>query len=123
MGKLTSNSVLDAPLLYLRDNVTRAVILSGEPGSHAAANSGALAEAALLTSDFTIADGDVSGRKVTIAEQAGVAVDSNGTADHVALLDDNSSALLYVTTCPPQGVSAGGTVTIGAISIAFADPA
>ena len=46
-----------------------------------------LSEAALSTADFTLAAGDISGRKVTIAAKSGLAVIAAGTADHVALLD------------------------------------
>ena len=121
MGKFVNSDVLDGAL-NLVATATRMVALSGQPASYAAADSGRLAEAALTGVDYALAAGDVSGRKVTVAAKAGLAIVAAGTADHVALLDPATSRLLYVTTCPAQALPAGGTVSFGAWSVEVNSP-
>lgn len=125
MGKSASNAYLDAPFDYLIANADRQILCSAEPTSYAQATTTfALADVALAGGDFTKADGDVSGRKVTIAAKNGVAVDANGTGNHVAIVDDTASALILVTTVPtPQAVSVGGTVDFASYKDEIADPA
>lgn len=121
MGKVASTEVLDGSLNIVR-GATRMVALNGEPATYAAAFAGRLVEAPLVAGDFTLAAGDVSGRKVVIAGKAGLSVLAAGTADHIALLDVAGSRLLYVTTCPAQALVSGGTVSIAGWSIEIAAP-
>jgi hypothetical protein len=80
-----------------------------------------LADVAMTpNTDFTKADGDSSGRKVTVAAKSSVPVDTTGTATHVALVD--SSRLLYVTTCTSQALTSGNTVNFPAWKVEIADP-
>jgi len=120
MGKYVNPAVLDGSLNLIA-TATRIVALSGQPADFVAADTGKLAEATLATGDFTLAAGDVSGRKVTIAAKSGLSVIAAGTADHIALLD--GSSLLYVTTCPSQALPAGGTVSIGTWAVEVNNPA
>lgn len=121
MAKFASDFVLDGSLQLIAQ-ATRMVALAGQPASYAAADAGALAEAALTGSDFTIADGAVSGRRVVVAAKLGLPVLAAGTADHVALLDGVNSRLLYVTTCPTQVLPGGGTVNIASWDVEIGDP-
>ncbi len=121
MAKFASTDVLDGSLNIVRAS-TRMVAVSGQPATYAAADAGRLAEAALVTGDFALAAGDISGRKVTIAAKSGLSVIAAGTADHVALLDGTTSRLLYVTTCPAQALAAGGTVSIASWSVEIGAP-
>ena len=120
MGKLASDAVLDA----LLDKVATGTILtvcSAEPTSRTdAVTTYKLADVTIDSADFAKANGDVSGRKVTIAQQDDVPVDSNGTATHVAICDGTD--LLYVTTCTSQVLTAGNTVTVPAWKIEVSDP-
>lgn len=123
MAKWANDSIMDAALDVLKDNVTRMTVCSAQPTSYAEANSTyALADETLSSADFTIANGDSSGRKVTVAAKSGITVDANGTATHVALLDVANSTLLYVTDTGSQGVSAGGTVDVSSWKIEIGDP-
>lgn len=123
MAKSASDNVLDAPANYIIGVVDRMIVCSAQPTTYAEANTTyELADVAVAGGDFTKANGDTSGRKVTVAAKNGVAVDVTGTATHVALVDDGASELLWVTTCPSQGVSSGGTVDIGSWKIEFGDP-
>lgn len=121
MPKFASTEVLDGSLNIVR-TATRMVAVNGQPASFAAADAGRLAEASLTTADFTLAAGDISGRKVSVAAKSGLAVIAGGTADHVALLDGVNSRLLYVTTCPAQAVVPGGTVSIAGWSVEIGAP-
>ena len=128
MGKSTDNVVLDAALDHIVDNCTKMTICENEPPTYTEANlakgSGgkALADQTLSSSDFTKADGDVSGRKVTVAQKANITVDVSGTADHRALLDVTNSKLLQVTTVTSQALVAANTVTVPAHDIEIQDP-
>jgi hypothetical protein len=70
--------------------------------------------------DYTVAEGDVSGRKVAIAQQTDIEITNTGTAQHVAIY--TGSVLLFVTTCTAQGLTAAGTVTIPTFDIEIEDP-
>lgn len=123
MAKSVHNDVLDAALDEIA-TATRMVVCSGEPANFAGIAAVALADVTLTAGDgngdYTIADGDTSGRKVTVAQQADIPVDTGGTATHVSL--DDGTTLLYVTTCTSVAVSGGGTVTVPAWKVEIADP-
>lgn len=120
MAKFASDAVLDS----LLDKVATGTILtvcSAEPTSRAeAVTTYKLADVVVDGTDFTKANGDVSGRKVTVSQQDDVPVDANGTATHVAICDGTD--LLYVTTCTSQVLTSGNTVTVPAWKIEVSDP-
>jgi len=118
MGKLSTNGFIDGGLNAISGS-TQVSICSAEPTSIANIEAVSLADNVISGVDFTIADGDTSGRKVTIAQQASVPIDATGTATHVAI-DDGTD--YYVTTCTSQALTSGGTVTIPAWDIEIADP-
>ena len=123
MGKKVDNSVLDAAWAKVATCVTQTVT-SAEPANFAGIAAVALADATLTAGDgngdYTIADGDTSGRKLTVAQQASVPIDASGTATHVCY--DDGTTLLYVTTCTSQALTSGGTVTVPAHDFEIADP-
>jgi len=122
MGKICTNGAFDAMLGYF-DNSTRLTVCTGEPTTYAQATSAySLAIVTIDSGDFTIADGDSSGRKVTVAQQSGISIGTTGTASHVALSYDTNSELVYVTTCTAQALTSGGTVTVPSWKIEVADP-
>lgn len=120
MAKSVHNDVLDAALDEIA-TATVQVLCSAEPTTRTeAVTTYALADVTMAGGDYTNADGDTSGRKVTVAAKSGVTVDSTGTATHVALCD--ATDLLYVTTMTSQALTATNTVDIGAWDIELADP-
>jgi hypothetical protein len=126
MAKACNDLVMDAALDYVATS-TILTVCSAQPTTYAEASSTyKLADIALTAGagngDYTLANGDSSGRKLTVAQQADVDIDSSGTATHVALSISGSSTLVYVTTCTSQVLTAGGTVTIPAWDIEIADP-
>ncbi len=115
MGKYINPAVLDLALGDIRSSCNKMVVCSQQPLTFAEANATyALASVAMAPADFTLANGDTSGRKVSVAAKAAVPVTVNGTGNHVALVDTATSTLKLVTTAPSTALSAGGTVDIGA---------
>lgn len=119
MAKAVDDTVLDGALNII-DNATRQVVCSGQPANFAGIAAVALADVVMAGGDFTDANGDTNGRKVTVAAKSAVPVDSSGTATHVSL--DDGTTLLYVTTCTSQALTAANTVNIPAWDIEIADP-
>lgn len=123
MAKSVHDDVLDGALNIIKNNCTRMVACSTQPTTYTEANATyALADVTMTSTDFTAANGDTSGRKLTIAAKSGVTVDASGTYQHVALLDVTNSKLLYVTTGTSQSLTSGNTVNFPAWKIEIADP-
>lgn len=124
MAIWANDDVMDSAL----DKIATGNILtvcSAQPTSRTeAVTTYALADVTLTAGDgngdYTIANGDTSGRKVSIAQQANIAVDASGTATHVAICD--AVSLIYVTTCTSQALTSGNTVTVPTFDIEIADP-
>ena len=109
MAKSVNTVVIDQALNYIKSNVTTMTACSAEPTTRTEAiTTFALADVAFTTTDVTLAAGDTSGRKATMAAKSGVTIDANGTANHVALV--SATELLLVTTCTAQALNTGGTV-------------
>lgn len=123
MARSAHNDVLDA----LLDEIATGNIItvcSSEPTTRTeAVTTYKLADITVTpgdgNGDFTIAD-DTSGRKLTVAQQSDVDIDTSGDATHVAISDDTT--LLFVTTCTSQTLTSGGTVTIPSFEINVQDP-
>lgn len=126
MARSVNDAVLDAALNHIADNGTRMDVCAGEPTTYTAATStNSLANFTLTAGagngDYTLANGDTSGRKVTVSAQTGATINTSGTADHLAITD-GTSTLLFVTTITSQAITAGGTVDTNAWDIEIADP-
>lgn len=123
MAKIVHDDVLDGAFDVL-DQANLMIACSAQPTSRTeAVTTYALADVAMtVNTDYTKANGDVSGRKVTVAAKSTVLIDTSGTATHVALVD--GTRLLYVTTCTSQALTANGsnTVNFPAWDIEIADP-
>ena len=125
MAKAIPDAILDKTLDDIA-TATKQILCSAQPTTYTEANSTyALADVTLSGADFTKANGDTSGRKVTIAAKSGVLIDASGTGNHIALIRTADSTLIYVTTCTSQAVTANGshTVNFPAWDIELADPA
>lgn len=124
MAKAAPDIVMDGALDIVA-SATKQVACSAQPTTYAEANATyALADIVIDGADFTKANGDTSGRKVTIGAQSSVLIDTSGTATHVALVRTADSTLIYVTTCTSQALTANGsnTVNFPAWDIEIADP-
>lgn len=123
MAKRVEDIVLDGALDVTATGILMNVC-SSEPATRAAAISTSLADVVLTAGDgngdYVIANGDTSGRKITVSQQASVPIDATGTATHVAI--SSGTVLLLVTTCTSQALTSGGTVTVPAFDQEIADP-
>ena len=105
----------DAALNNIKNNATRLTVCTTQPTTYTEGNATfALADITIDSADFTgPAAGDVAGgRKLTVGAQAGVLIDTSGTALHVALLDVANTKLLHVATCTSQALVANGSNTV-----------
>jgi hypothetical protein len=119
--KWANDDVMDASL----DEIATSVMLrvcsgSSSPADRAAAIAATLASVTIDSGDFSKADGDSSGRKVTVAQQSDISITASGDATCVTL--DDGTVLQYVTTCTTQSLTSGGTVTTPAWDVEFGDP-
>lgn len=121
MPKTVHDNVLDGASDVL-DQADIMTVCSAQPTTRTEAiTTFKLADVAVVpNTDFTKANGDTSGRKVTVAAKSAVPVDTSGTALFVALCD--ATRLLYVTTCTSQALTSGNTVNFPAWDIEIADP-
>lgn len=120
MAKWINDSVLDAALDLIATG-TILTVCSAQPTNRTeAVTTYKLADVVIDSGDFSKANGDTNGRKVTVAQQADIPVDTNGTATHIAICDGTN--LLLVTTCTSQVLTAGNTVTVPAFDDEIADP-
>lgn len=124
MAKAMDNSVADAMLAKIA-TATRLTVTSGQPANFAGIAAVLLGSyvmtAGLGGGDYSAAaDGDVSGRKVTVLAQSGNNASASGSATHVCL--DDGVTLLYVTTCPTVSTNSGQPFNVAAWDIEVADP-
>lgn len=120
MAKFLNDSVLDSLLDAIAAGNAIAVCSAQPTTRTEALTTYELATTSLTSGDFTKANGDSSGRKVTVAQQSDLTVDNSGTATHIAICD--STNLLLVTTCTSQVLTAANLVTIPAFKCEVADP-
>lgn len=121
MAKFVHDDVLDGAWDVF-DQANIMTVCAGQPTTRTEAiTTFKLADVALTPdTDFTKANGDSSGRKVTVAAKSAVPVDTSGTGDHIACCD--GSRLLYVTQMTSQPLIAGNTCNIPAWSATIEDP-
>ena len=120
MAKFANDLVMDAALDKVATGTILTVCTSQPTTRTEAVTTYKLADVVVDSGDFVKANGDTSGRKLTVGAQTDVPIDTSGTALHVAICD--GSILLYVTTCTSQALTSGNTVTVPAWDIEIADP-
>jgi len=127
MAKFVPDATIDAMLDVIADNVDEINICSTQPTTFAEANATYELGSVTVTTgdgggDWTIANGDTSGRKLTLGEQTGVSIGTSGTAAHIAGTN-GTDTLYFVTTCTSQAVTSGNTATIQTFDIEIQDAA
>lgn len=126
MAKFLADAVLDAALEFIADNGDRLDVCSQQPTTYAEATSTYTLGNTTLTvgagnGDYTLGDGDTSGRKLTVAQQTGFNFSGTGTATHVAITN-GTDTLYAVTTITSQAVASGNPATVNAFDIEIGDP-
>ena len=119
-----ADRVYDSGLTVLDTEANRVDICSAEPTTYTAATS---TNTLGNTTSITIsapADGDTSGRKVTLSAISGASVTATGTATHFAITDTTNSRLLATgSLSASQAVTSGNTFSLTAVDIEIPDPA
>lgn len=122
MAKYTDDAVLNAALTKVA-TCTRQSLCSGQPANYAGIAAVSLGSYTLTAGDgngdYVIANGDVSGRKLTVGAQSGNNATATGSATHVAL--DDGTTLLHVTTCATVSTNSGQPFTVSAYDVEFLD--
>lgn len=123
MGKYIPDADLDLLADDLIANGNEQTLCETEPTTYTQAHTTyKLADVALAGGDYTKADGDTDGRKVTIAAKAGVTVDVTGTGHFVCINDTVHSIMKRKTTCNAIAVTESGTVDFPSWKIVLRDP-
>ena len=123
MAKELHNDVLDAALAEVA-TCTNLSFCSSQPVDYSGIAAVKLLGTTLTAGDgggdYTIADGNVSGRKVTVSAQTGMVPTGDGTVTY-AVLDDGIT-LLVATTVTPQAVTTAQTWDSPAFTVEIGDP-
>ena len=113
--KYQNDLMLDAAFDYIRGLVTTMSICTTSPTTYSQAFTvNTLALVAMASTDITTTPGDTSGRKMHVGSETGLSVVTTGAAEHIALIDTDNTALLFVTGCTTQQLTTGNTVNIPA---------
>lgn len=122
MTNLVIDAAMDALLDHIANGANALHVCSGNPTTRAAVLTNSLGNVAVDSGDYTKADGDVSGRKHTVAQQNIASFSASGTAHCVALID---GTVLYrvIDLTADQGVTSGNPGTVSAHDHEVRDPA
>ena len=124
MGKFVKDSVMDLALADIATCTLLSVCSGAGTPTDGTLAAVTLASVALTAGDgngdYVIADG-ASGRKVTVAQQADIAI-TGATADATHVVLSLGGVVKLVTTCTTQTLTNGGTVTVPTFSNTIADP-
>lgn len=122
MGKWTDDSVMDAALNVIKTGATAMHVCTTIDATPTRAEvlAASLANVAMATGDFTLADGGTSGRKFTTGAKTGLSVGTSGTAVNIAIID--GTKVLDVTDCTSQALTSGNTVNVPAWTHEIGDP-
>lgn len=119
MAKFIEDVVYDAALDKISGS-TRMHLCSGQPTSWADCLSKSIGAVTVDSLDFTITNGDTSGRKAIVGAQVGFNITRSDTLDHVAFI--NSTDLLCGVTHTPTAVVSGDSRNTAAFDIEMRDP-
>lgn len=123
MAKSLLDAVLDTAFARIQGNADLMTVCSQAPANFSEAQSTyALGQRAIGSNHFTIGDGDVSGRKITIAAQNSVGITTSGHLNHLAILNTASQEMQLLTTVESQYVNAGANVNVPAFDDEILDP-
>ena len=110
------DAVIDGGLDYLAANATRVHVCSSEPAAYANIAAAQLAVYTISGANFTKANGDVSGRKITLGAQTGAIAGAAGNGTHLAF-SNGSSTLYGVIAGDGDAISIGQQVDIAAVDV------
>ena len=108
MAKVETSAMTDGGLTKMNTCI-HLNVCAGQPTNYANIATRSLATVTFSSGSFTLAAGDVSGRKATVPQQSSLLINTSGTADHV-VVDDGTDYI--VTTCTSQALTANGSNTV-----------
>lgn len=117
--KYAEHASMDLALNDIKDNGNRLHLLSQDPGvtggipDYADVATYSLGDVALDSGDFTVQDGAVSGRRITVAQKI-VAGSAGGTAVCAVVIDTVNTVIKAVTTCPSFTITNGVDFVVAA---------
>lgn len=109
------DSVRDAALNHIANNAAELVVVDAEPANFAGVAAVRLAAVAIDAGDFTLAAGDVGGRKLTMSAQT-VVGEADGLATHYAIV--SADTLLATAPLVNVAISNGNPQQLQAVDVA-----
>lgn len=123
MAAYLHDDILDAALSYISTNTENLYICSAQPTTYTEAQTTYKLGTKATPSFGTIANGDVSGRKLPVNAITDGVVNTNGNAKWVALCDNSASKLLATQELNAyKDIVTGSPFTLTAFDIEFPDP-
>jgi len=123
MAGMIHDDALDAALNYIKTNVENLYICSQEPMTFAEASATYKLGVKAAPATGTIANGDVSGRKLPVTAITDGTVTATGTAAWKVLTDDSASKILAKQALnATQAVTNGNVFTLTTWDIEIPDP-
>lgn len=123
MTNIVVDGAMDALLDFIANNATVLHVCSGSPTDRTTIVANSLGNVAVAPGDFTKANGDVSGRKHTLAQKSIGAASASGTAHTVGLIDATTGHYRVVDLSADQGITSGNPITVSAHDHEVRDPA
>ena len=114
MTKWAHADVLDNGPAYIKTNCDKVCVVSAYTAgdSYATVTAAILAEAALTSTDFTLASSGSDRTLTTAAGKQDTSANASGTASHFAFVDTANSKVLWVTEeTSGQTITSGNPVT------------
>ena len=120
--KYIPDAAMDAALDYVA-GANELHVCAGSPDDYADVAAHSLGSVAIDSGDFFKANGDTSGRKLTLASQT-VSITADGNADHYVLVKTGDSTIRGITTGTSTAVTNGQTKITGMLDFwEIRDPA
>lgn len=121
MGKKANDKVFENGLNYVITNCNEMILCDAEPVDRAAAIADARSRVTMAAGDFSLANGDVSGRKLVVAAKLGESVTNSGAYNHIALVS-GTELLIVSTATETKNLNNGGTVDVTTWDYELRDP-
>ena len=125
MTKTVNDEVLDAALQHLIDQADRMSSTVANENSWASIQTKHLSWVTVSAGDWTgPANGDTSGRKITLGQKANVEVSTTGSCQVISLCDTSGAGKILYTTDVSivQTVTDGNTMTFNTWKVEILDP-
>ena len=114
MAKWAHADVLDNGINYIKTNCNKVAVISAYTAgdSYATVNGNILAEAMMVSTDFTLGASGSNRTLTTASGKQDTSANATGAASHIAFVDTVASKVLWVTEeTSGQSITAGNPVT------------